>query len=124
MTDIYITGNTYSINCKTSSWNIQDYSITFETWMNKSNLNILRDNITPGAVSELYQVLGRPFYYDKTWTGENTLRILPIPSTNSTIRFKRKEMLVYVKNISDSPIEEHSGWINCKIDGYISGGQY
>jgi hypothetical protein len=39
----------------------------------------------------------------------------------SSLYKTRKDTLIYVKNINDSPIEGDSGWINVKIEGTISG---
>jgi len=109
------------IDCKCSRWDVDNYNIVLETWLTKSQLQTLRDNIRPGATDELYKLLGRPKYVDKTWTGDNTLRIVPNPAGSSTLNKMRNEKLIFVKNISDSPIKGDSGWINVKIEGYISG---
>jgi len=113
------------IDCRCSRWDTENYSVTVETWLKKSQLDTLLSNITLGATGELYQILGRPKYYDKTWTGKNTLRLLPIPSSTkmnrSTLKKMRKETLIYPKNVSYSPVKGSSGWINTKIEGYISG---
>jgi hypothetical protein len=109
------------VDCKCSRWDISDYSLTFETWLTKSQLQTLRNNITPGAVGELYTILGKPRYYDKTWNGENTIKLVPNINNDSTLKSMREEKIIYVKNISDSPIAGTSGYINVKIEGYISG---
>ena len=120
---IYYSGTAY-IEGRTSRYDQQDYSIIFETWLKKSDLNTLRDNIRPGATAELYNVLGKPRFYDKTWVADNTIRIKPNYSSNnsnSNLMYMREEQVIYVKNISDSPIKGGSGWLNLKIEGYISG---
>jgi len=123
--DLYISysGMTPSnyIKCWCSRWDVSDYTVTIETWLDKGDLNILVDNLRPGAVSELYQVLGRPFYYDKSWTGANTIMITPNPSSSSNLKNMRKEIIIYPKNISSSPIVGLEGIFSVKIDGYISG---
>ena len=111
------------IDCDCSRWDVNDYGITIEVWLKKSDLQILRRNITPGAVDELYTILGRPTYYDKTWTGNNTLKLLPNIHNDSNLKDMREETIIYVKNISDSPIAGASGYINVKIEGYLSGSQ-
>lgn len=108
--------------CWCSRWDVQNYNVIIETWLKKSDLQSLRDNITPQAVGELYKILGRPLYYDKTWSAGNTLMVVPNLDNYSTIKNMRDgETLIYVKNISDSPIPGASGWLNVKIEGQISG---
>jgi len=107
------------INCWCSRWDVQNYNVVMETWLKKSDLQTLRENITPQAVGELYTILGRPKYYDSTWSGENTIKLVPI--SDEQLAKMRGEKLIYVKNISDSPVKGPSGWLNVKIEGMISG---
>ena len=115
--DTLSTPNVISSNC--SRWDVNDYSITLETWLTKSQLQTLRNNITPGAAGELYSILGKPNYYDTTWQGENTLLISG--NNESTLGNMRQQRIIYVKNISDTPIAGTSGYLNVKIEGLISG---
>lgn len=119
-----LTGNDF-IDCRCSRWDVSNYSVIVETWLKETDLQTLRANITPGAVGELYTILGRPKYYDATWAGNNTLRLLPTPSSNkmnnSTLRNMRDETLIYVKNTTTNPVGADSGWINIKIEGVVSG---
>lgn len=116
--DLKIYYNTFDgenyICCWCSRWDVEDYSIIIETWMNKEDLMNLRNNIVPGAADELYTILGQPTYYDATWQAENTLYLVPTFGS-------RTEKLIYVKNINDSPLEGEKGYIDVKIEGYISG---
>jgi len=112
------------IDCDCSRWDVQNYNIIVETWMKKSDLQTLRDNITPQAVGELYNILGRPRFYDKTWTGGNTLKLRPNMYSNSKLDRSRDDKIIYVKNITDSPLPGDNEWINVKIEGYISGQGY
>lgn len=107
--------------CRCSRWDVSDYSITIETTLNKSQLQILRNHITPGAAGELYKVLGEPTYYDQTWTGDNTIKISPHNNGTSTLYKMRGDKLIYVKNITDSPAPGEKGLIQVKIEGLISG---
>ena len=113
-------------------WDSSNYTITIETFLSPSEFNTLISNITPGAVGELYKVLGEPHHYDKTWTGGNTLKILPNNYTareaggytgdlNSNLENMRDERIVYVKNVTTSPVANTDEYINIKIEGLISG---
>ena len=106
------------IECPCSRWDISDYMLTIETILTKSQRDTLYAHITPGAVGELYRILGKSIYYDKTWTGDNTLKIVPISGTNLDDMFSEK--IIYVKNYSDSIIG--TDYFDVKIEGYISGG--
>ena len=108
------------INCWCSRWSTDNYAITLETWLTKSQLQTLRSNITPGAADELYTILGKPTFYDATWQGQNTIRLEPT-GDSSTLSNMRNEKLIYVKNITDSPLEGANGYLQVKIEGYISG---
>ena len=99
-------------------WDAQDYNVIVETILTKTQLKSLRDNITPGATGELYKILGKPTFYDKTWTGSNTIKI---SSDKSNLQNMRDDRILYVKSITDSPIEGASGKILVKIEGLVSG---
>jgi len=119
MTDITISGNTCSVDCFCSRWDVQNYNVILETWMKKSDLQSLRTSITPQAVGELYTILGRPRYYDSTWQGNNTITV--IPTSDTQMAKMRRQKTLFVKNISDSPIGGPSGYLNVKIECMISG---
>ena len=107
-----------------SRWDVSDYSVIIETWLKKSDAQTLRTYLSPGAVGELYKILGQPLYYDQSWDGSNTLRLFPTPSSNlsnrSTLNKMRSETLIYPKNISEHPIGG-TDFIEMKIEGQISG---
>ena len=113
------------IDCRCSRWDVQNYQVIIETWLKKADMANLIDNTTVGAVGELYTILGRPRYYDKTWSSKNTLRLLPVPSSTSMPRSNlhrmRKETLIFPKNISYGVIPGGSGWVTVKIEGLVSG---
>jgi hypothetical protein len=115
------------LDCRCSRWDISDYNVVVETWLRDDDINTLFENIKPGAIGEFKKILGKPHYYDKTWTGKNTLRLLPTPSSShmntSTLRRMRRETIVFPKNITTSPIKGSSGWTSVKIEGAISGSQ-
>lgn len=107
------------INCWCTRWDVQNYNVILETFVNKTDLQSLRSNITPGATGELYTVLGRPRYYDSTWQGENTIMLSPNPEHQ--LSNMRNDTLIFVKNITDQPFDGPSGYINVKIEGLVSG---
>ena len=121
-------GSNDYIDCKCSRWDVQNFSIIVETWLTKSQVQTLLDNITPGAVDELYKILGKPHHYDSTWQSENTLKFLPAPSSNdmggSTLKKMRNTTIGYVKNVVLHPIPfSKGGWISTKLECLISGNQ-
>ena len=129
---IYYDGSNF-IDCWCSRWDVQNYNIIIETWLRKSDANTLQDNIVPGAVGELYTILGRPTYYDKTWSAGNTITFKPNKYTKkvgsnlsgdnqSTLDKMRNETVVYVKNITTHPLG-NCDWIETKLECSISGNQ-
>jgi len=123
------------IECWCSRWDASDYSITVETWIKKDDINALRNAIRPGAVGELYSILGKPKFYDKSWTYANTLTFVPLqytkkvkdeeweePFEGSNLKYMRDKRTVYVKNYSEHPIVGPSQFIEIKIEAQISGG--
>jgi len=107
-----------------SRWDTSNYQLIVETWLKKDDVNTLFDYMKPGAVGELYKILGRPTYYDKTWGTHgmsNTLRV--VPTGNSQLQQMREEKIIYVKNVTTHPIAGSQGWIEIKLEGYLSGSQ-
>jgi hypothetical protein len=109
------------IECWCSRWDIDNYSVIAETWLKEDEYNTIKDNTRPGAVAELFNILGKPHYYDKSWSGKNTLRLKPNPLSHSTLPEMRKDTIIYVKNITTYVPDGVSGFIYTKIEGYISG---
>lgn len=109
------------IECWCSRWDTDNYSVIAETWLKEDEYNTIRDNIRPGAVAEMFNVLGKPHYYDKSWSGKNTLRLKPNPLSHSTLPEMRKDTIIYVKNVTTYVPEGASGFIYTKIEGQISG---
>jgi len=119
MTDLIISGNSCYIECFASRYDLQNYNIIIETWLKKSELQDLKDSIRPGAVNELYNIMGRPRFYDTSWRGYNTIQIKAVPGEQTY--YMRGNKVVFVKNISSSPLEGPSEWLNCKLECTISG---
>lgn len=122
------------LDCWCSRWDVSNYSFTIETWLTASQAQTLRNNIKPGAVGELYKILGRPLYYDKTWAAENTLRFYPnryktyelatqtyvSSASMGNLHKMRKSTLGYVKNVTEHPIVG-TDWIEVKLECMMSG---
>jgi hypothetical protein len=122
MPDIIISGSSCYIERFATRYDTQNYDIILETFMTKSELQDLDNSIRPGATGELYKILGRPRFYDKSWTGANTITIKPV--SNSNISNMRSDKVVFVKSISSTPIEGNlgtKGYINVKLETTISG---
>ena len=122
MIDTYLSGSSYRIDCNSSRWTVDNFGITFETWLKKADVITLRNNIRPGAVKELYNILGLPKYFDMSFSGGNTIQIIPNSNNtiNSNLPYMRDKKVLYVKNITTSPIRGPTGWINVKIEAYTS----
>jgi len=74
-----------------SKWDEDDWSIRLEFIANKPTRDIIIGNITPGAVSELYNILGEPKFIDTTYSSGNTLIIAPVSGTGlAQLREKTK----------------------------------
>lgn len=130
--DLDVTATEY-ISCWCSRWDVDNYSIVLETWLKKDELQLLLENIRPGAVGELYKILGRPHFVDKSWTKNNTIRVVPnkyktyeraegtwAGNNASNIPMMRNEILLYPKTITAHPIG-NSDWIEVKIESAPSG---
>jgi hypothetical protein len=119
MNDLTISGSQCSIDCGCSRWDYDSYTFTIESWVTKSNYQDLRNSVRPGAVGELYNILGRPRFYDKSWSAANTLTFTP--AAGSLLSKMRRNTTGFCKNIMSSPLEGDKGWIWVKVECFISG---
>jgi hypothetical protein len=90
---------TYYIDCWCSRWDESNYDVIFETFLESGNRNTLFNNVVPGAVRELYNILGTPYFIDTTYASGNTIIISPRDGYG--VSGVREERIVAVKNISD-----------------------
>jgi len=114
---IYYSGNqypTYYVDCWCKRWDEGNWDITIETFLTSSQRNNLFHNLTPGAVSELYNILGTPNYIDTTYNSGNTLIIEPISGYGASSLRERRT--IAVKSITDNFINRE--YFNVKIEGY------
>lgn len=103
-------------------WDEGNWDVTIEIFCNSSSRNTLYSYVTPGAVREMYNILGTPYYWDITYTSGNTLYLVPNSSqvggkakwALSSLRVPRR---ISVKGISDTFINQN--YFNVKIEGYI-----
>jgi len=112
---IYISCNTYpnnKIDCWCKRWDEDNYNIVIETFLSSSGRNTLFSNITPGAVRELYNILGTPYNIDTTYESSNSLILEPLHGYGlSSVRQRR---IVAVKNASDTFI--NPDYFNIKLE--------
>ena len=114
--DIYISG-CGSSQCYIRSWCIRwdesNFGITIETFLSATCRDLLFSNVVPGAVRELYNILGRPQYIDTTYNSGNTLKIIP----SGHLANLHDVRIIAVKSISDRPVKGPSKYLNIKIEG-------
>ena len=111
------------IDCLCTRWDYDDYGVIVETWLTKSQLNTLRNHIVAGATDVLYQIVGyAPNQYDSTWNGENTIKLSALDTGSETLsKMRGRDVIGYVKHISESPVEGNCGYIATKLELNISG---
>jgi len=100
---IYISCNNYPnnyIDCFCTRWDESNESVTFETVLGSGARNFLFQNVVPGAVTNLYTILGEPYNIDSTYSSSNTIIISPLGGTG--LSGLRQERVIGVKNISDT----------------------
>jgi len=112
---IYVSGGRV-IECWCSRYQIDGYSLIIETYLPKQKRDLLRNNIRPGAVSEFYRLLGKPYYYDTSF-GCNTITVVPVSGSNLYQYYTPKT--IYVKNYTERITPAND--FHVKIVGYISG---
>lgn len=110
------------IDCDCSNWTVNDETISVVTWLSKSEFDDLNNNIVPGAVELMYEVLGRKVYADSTYTNSNTLRFEPLNVSESNLYSMRRETVGYVKSVSYA--QKTDDTLVVKIDVLPSGGIY
>ena len=112
---IYVSCNNYPnnyIDCWCTRFDEDNWGGTIETFMGSGSRNFLFNNVTPGAVRELYNILGTPKFIDTTYESGNTLIISPISGYG--LSSLREERTVAVKSISDTFINWEK--FNVKIE--------
>lgn len=122
MTDLCISGSDCSIDCYNTRWTSDDYLITIETFITKSDLQSLEDSVVPGAVDVMYNLMGRDMYHDSTFQGNNTIVLTP-QSNVGKLSNMRSEKVIFIKHLISEPITGPSGYLSIRLEGYLSGSQ-
>ncbi|MBE3094411.1 MAG: hypothetical protein IMZ52_05220 [Actinobacteria bacterium] len=106
-------GATNYIQCWCTRFDEDGYNVVIETFLGSANRNLLFSHVVPGAVSEQYNVLGKPHFIDSTYSQSNTLWLECISGYGlSSVRTSRE---ISCKSISDSFITPN--YFNVKIEG-------
>lgn len=103
-----------------NDWRTHNKELSITTVLSKAQLDNIRDNVKPGAVKKLMEVLGEITYVDTTYSGGNTLKFTPVTIESSDLSTYRRESTAYVKSIAISPMEGQQEFIvkfNCFISG-------
>jgi len=105
----------YSSNVWCSRWDEDNYSIIMEYIIESGSAEDIPNNIVPGAVTELYNILGTPYYQDTTYNSGNTLIFDPVVDfgLSSNLRVRRT---IAVKNYSSRLLNDEI--YLCKIEGF------
>jgi hypothetical protein len=101
------------IDIPISRWDEDNWGVVIETFCNASNRNIIFNHLVPGAVTEMYNILDTPTFFDLTYNSGNTLIFHPLDGTG--ISGLRDEATVIVDNISDTFINKD--YFGIKIEG-------
>lgn len=113
---IYYSGNqypTYYIDAPIKRWDEGNWNVVLETFLPSSTRDTLFAHTTPGAVREIYNILGTPKFIDITYNSGNTLILEPQHGYGiSSLRQKRT---IAVKSISDTFVSRDTFGI--KIEG-------
>ncbi|RLA81652.1 MAG: hypothetical protein DRG33_00085 [Deltaproteobacteria bacterium] len=94
---------------KCSRWDEDNWNVMIEFIAGKSERDAILSNITPGAVAELYNILGEPKFIDTTYCSGNTLWIEPVAGWN--LAQLRDPIKIGVKRYSETMLR----WDTFKI---------
>jgi len=112
---IYYSCNNYPTNyfyAPITRWTEGNFDLTIEFFAGSSNRNIIFDNIIPGAQTELFNILGTPYYKDTTYSSGNTLILEP--NYGYGLSGLRERRVVAVKSISDKFLTPN--YFSCKVE--------
>lgn len=98
--NLQIKGASFTAEYICSRWDEDNWNVTIEIVANKETRDTLLGNITPGAVAELYTILGEPKFIDTTFSSGNTIWI--IPKVKSGLIYLREPTKIAVKRYSET----------------------
>lgn len=121
MVDLRISGctTTYSdtqFDVWCSRWDKEKWEHIFEFWCTSSQREKIWKSITPGAVTELYNILGEPYFYDTTYTSSNTIKVDTIGDGN--LPGMRSGNYFAVKDYREEIIP-HTKYFRISISAYV-----
>jgi len=102
-----------NITCWGTRWDEGNWDVAIETFVTAQDRDMIAGNVTPGAVRELYNVLGTPNYIDTTYASSNTIKF--IPRDGYGISGLREDRLIGVKSYTDTFINPE--YFHIKIEG-------
>jgi len=98
--NLRIYSSAFSSNLWCTRWDEDNWRIIIEAIADKTTRDNIRNNIVPGAVAELYNILGKPQFVDTTYSSGNTITLLPKRMLSNL----RDEVTVAVKSYSETMI--------------------
>jgi len=101
------------IQCWNTRWDEGNWDVTVETFLNPCDRNFIAQHITPGAVKEMYNILGTPANWDITYSSGNTLTFIPIGGTG--LSGLREQRTIGIKNFTDTFITKD--YLGIKLEG-------
>lgn len=119
--DIYLTKRPFNIEIYNDSftslswcsrWDEENWSVIIEIIADREARDAIRQHITPGAVAELYNILGEPRYIDTTYSSGNTIWL----KGRRGLFNLRDPTKIAVKNYSEKMLPD--GRFLIKLEGY------
>lgn len=103
------------VRCWGTRWDEGNDRILLTTFINACDRNYLANNVVPGAVRELYNILGTKKFIDTTFSSSNTIIVEPIGDYG--ISSVRSRKIIAVKNFTTKFIDKDT--YSLKIDGIV-----
>jgi len=115
--EIYVGGMTDNEKIKSycTRWDVSNYLLTVETFVDKDNANLIRENCNPGQYQRHDILTDHPQFTDLSLNNDNMIKIKPL----SNLSDMREEKIIYVKSYGEHILSKNL--LNIKIEGYISG---
>ena len=101
------------VGCMCSNWKESNYDVTIETFLDASDRGYLFDNLIPGAIKQVYTILGQPHFADLSYSSGNSIIASPIIGSNLADMYSEK--VIICKHLTDVPI--NTKLFHIKLDG-------